>query len=171
VTGVPGREITILERETDDYNATFRLTGKKIKTLNLASYNYLGFAQSEGPCADAVDAVVPKYSVSTASSRSVAGTQDIQLRVEELIARFVGKPAAIVSSMGFATNSTNIPALVEKGCLIISDELNHSSIVTGARNSMAIVRVFKHNGSCFFPSLFFLHFTSSSSSSFSVRRC
>jgi 7-keto-8-aminopelargonate synthetase-like enzyme len=61
------------------------------------------------------------------------------------VAQFVGKPAALVVSMGFATNSTTIPALVRKGCLIISDELNHSSIVFGARLSGASIRVFKHN--------------------------
>jgi serine palmitoyltransferase len=47
--------------------------------------------------------------------------------------------------MGFATNSTVIPALVGKGALIISDELNHSSIVTGARSSGSKIKVFKHN--------------------------
>ena len=145
VTGVPGREITLLERVSDDYNVTFRLTGRKVKTVNFASYNYLGFAQAEGPCADAVDETVQKYAVANSSPRALAGTHDIHQRVEELVARFVGKPAAIVASMGFATNSTNIPALVGQGCLIISDELNHSSIVTGARNSKATVRVFKHN--------------------------
>lgn len=51
----------------------------------------------------------------------------------------------MIVSMGFATNSTTIPSLVSKGSLIISDELNHSSIVFGARLSGAFVRVFKHN--------------------------
>ena len=62
-----------------------------------------------------------------------------------MVARFVGKPAAMLISMGYATNSTTIPALVSKGCLIISDELNHSSIVFGSRLSGAFIRVFKHN--------------------------
>ena len=62
------------------------------------------------------------------------------------MARFVGKPAAMVFGMGFATNSTNIPTLVAKGDLIVSDELNHSSLITGARLSGAEVKVFKHNG-------------------------
>jgi serine palmitoyltransferase len=52
---------------------------------------------------------------------------------------------ALISSMGFATNSTFIPALVGKGCLVISDELNHSSIRIGVRFSGASVRMFKHN--------------------------
>lgn len=62
------------------------------------------------------------------------------------MARFVGKPAAIAFGMGFATNSTNIPTLVDKGDLIVSDELNHSSLVLGARLSGAKIKVFKHNG-------------------------
>ncbi|XP_015749265.1 PREDICTED: serine palmitoyltransferase 2-like, partial [Acropora digitifera] len=65
--------------------------------------------------------------------------------LETLVARFVGKPAAMVFGMGFATNSTNIPTLVGKKDLIISDALNHSSLVTGARLSGATIRVFKHN--------------------------
>jgi serine palmitoyltransferase len=51
----------------------------------------------------------------------------------------------MVISMGFATNSTTIPALVGKGCLVISDELNHSSLVFGTRLSGAAIRIFKHN--------------------------
>lgn len=50
--------------------------------------------------------------------------------------------------MGFATNSTTIPSLVEKGCLILSDSLNHASLVLGARMSGAKIQVFKHNSMC-----------------------
>jgi serine palmitoyltransferase len=48
--------------------------------------------------------------------------------------------------MGFATNSTNIPTLVDKKCLIVSDELNHSSLILGAKLSGAKVKIFRHNG-------------------------
>ena len=75
-----------------------------------------------------------------------AGTLDIHKHLETLVARFVGKPAAMVFGMGFATNASNIPTLVGKGDLIISDELNHSSIILGARLSGAKIKVFKHNG-------------------------
>lgn len=61
------------------------------------------------------------------------------------MARFMGTEDATVVSMGFATNSTVLPAIVSKGCLIISDELNHASIRFGARMSGAMVRSFKHN--------------------------
>ena len=122
------------------------MTGTTREVLNFASYNYLGFAQSEGPCADAVEQCVSKYGVGLSSSRVEAGTQDLHCELETLVAEYVGKEAAIITSMGFATNSTTIPALVGAGGLIISDALNHSSIIVGARNSKAQIRVFKHNG-------------------------
>lgn len=123
-----------------------RLTGKTNEMLNLSSYNYLGFAQNEGPCADAVEVATKRLGVASCSSRMEVGTLDLHLEAEALVARFVGKESSMIVSMGFATNSTTIPALVGKGCLIISDELNHSSLVYGARVSGASIRVFKHNG-------------------------
>ena len=76
----------------------------------------------------------------------LSGTLAIHNELEGLVVRFVGKPAAMVFGMGFATNSANIPALVGKGDLIISDELNHTSLILGARLSGAKIKVFKHNG-------------------------
>ncbi|KAJ3286701.1 serine palmitoyltransferase component [Borealophlyctis nickersoniae] len=145
VTNVPGGKITVLERVTHDGNKTFQLTGKSKEVLNLSSYNYLGFAQNEGPCADAVEACVRKNGISTSSPRMAAGTSDLHIQTEALVARFIGHEAALIVSMGFATNSTTIPALVGKGCLVVSDELNHSSLVYGSRLSGAAIRVFKHN--------------------------
>ncbi|CAO3614070.1 unnamed protein product [Cunninghamella blakesleeana] len=145
ITKVPTRKTLVLERESDDFNKTFRLTGRQLECINFASYNYLGFAQNTGPCADAVEKSVHQGGISTASTRSEAGTSDLHVYLEKKVAEFVGKEDSIVVSMGFATNSTTIPALVGKGCLIISDELNHSSIVFGARLSGASIRVFKHN--------------------------
>ena len=74
------------------------------------------------------------------------GTLDIHNELESVVAKFVRKPAAMVFGMGFATNSSNIPTLVGKGDLIISDELNHTSLVLGARLSGAKIKVFQHNG-------------------------
>lgn len=90
------------------------MTGRKIDALNFASYNYLGFAQAEGPCADAVEDTVREYGISCASTRTETGTLDLHRQVEAQVARFVGKQDAIVVSMGFATNSTTIPSLVGK---------------------------------------------------------
>ncbi|CAO3673564.1 unnamed protein product [Umbelopsis vinacea] len=145
ITGVASRTVKLLERESNDYNRSFRFTGKVTEAINFASYNYLGFAQSSGPCADAVEEATLKLGNVSCSPRSEAGTSDIHNELEKLVARFVGKEDAMVVSMGFATNSTTIPALVGKGCLVISDELNHASIVFGARLSGASVRVFQHN--------------------------
>ncbi|KAF2260169.1 serine palmitoyltransferas-like protein 2 [Lojkania enalia] len=144
-TGVPGRFITLLDRKSTDGNNTFKLLGTQTETLNLSSYNYLGFAQSEGPCADASEVAIRKYGLTLASPRSDAGTSELSVEVEDLIAKFVGKPASMVFSMGFVTNATAFPTLVGKGCLLISDELNHSSIRFGARLSGAMIEMFKHN--------------------------
>jgi serine palmitoyltransferase len=144
-TGVPGRFITLLDRKSDDGNNTFKFLGTTTETLNMSSYNYLGFAQSEGPCADAAEQAVRKYGVTMASSRADAGTSELTVEVEDLIARFVGKPASMVFSMGFVTNATAFSTLIGKGCLMFSDELNHSSIRFGARLSGSMIKMFKHN--------------------------
>ena len=145
VTGVPGRYITLIDRKSEDHNLTFQFTGTQTETLNMSSYNYLGFAQSEGPCADATEEIVRKAGLTVASPRSLAGTTDLHVEVEDLVAKFVGKEASMVYSMGFVTNATTFPALVTKGCLLISDELNHASIRFGARLSGASIKMFKHN--------------------------
>lgn len=144
-TGVPGRYITLIDRKSDDFNRTYKYTGTYTQTLNVSSYNYLGFAQSEGPCADAVEECVRKTGLSFSSPRADSGTSELALEVEREVAQFVGKPAAMVFSMGFVTNAGSFPALVSKGCLILSDELNHASIRIGARLSGAVIRSFKHN--------------------------
>jgi serine palmitoyltransferase len=144
-TGVPGRYINLIDRNSDDFNRTYKYTGTYTQTLNVSSYNYLGFAQSEGPCADAVEECVHKNGLSFASPRADSGTSELALEVEREVAHFVGKPAAMVFSMGYVTNAGSFPALVSKGCLILSDELNHASIRIGARLSGAVIRSFKHN--------------------------
>ncbi|KAJ6439900.1 serine palmitoyltransferase 2 [Purpureocillium lavendulum] len=143
--GVPGRYITLMDRKSDDFNRNYQYTGTYTETLNMSSYNYLGFAQSEGPCADAVEECVRRYGISFCSPRTDAGTSDLALEVEREVASFVGKPDAMVFSMGYVTNASSFPALVSKGCLIISDELNHASIRIGARLSNAVIQSFKHN--------------------------
>ncbi|KAL4948750.1 pyridoxal phosphate-dependent transferase [Aspergillus filifer] len=145
VTGVPGRTITLIDRATDDHNKSFYLTGTTTDTLNLSSYNYLGFAQSEGPCADITEETIRKYGITPVSTRAEVGTQDLHVELEELVASFVGKEASMVFSMGFGTNANIFPALVGKGDLLISDELNHASIRFGARLSGASIAMFKHN--------------------------
>ena len=145
VTGTPGRFITLIDRQSDDFNLHFKLTGTITETLNMSSYNYLGFAQSEGPCADFVEEQVKKYGMAMASPRSDVGTTDLHVDVENLVARFVGKESAMLFSMGFVTNASAFPTLIGSGCLVISDELNHASIRFGVRLSGAMISMFKHN--------------------------
>ncbi len=145
ICSVPGAEIELLERTTDDYNWTFNYTGRKVKALNMGSYNYLGFAENNGPCSKAAIQSVSDYSVGTCSPRQEFGTLKIHRQLEQLMAKFLGVEDSITFGMGFATNSMNIPTLVGKGCLILSDELNHASLVLGSRLSGATIKVFKHN--------------------------
>lgn len=69
----------------------------------------------------------------------------MHLELEQLTARFLGVEDAIVFGMGFATNSLNIPTLITPGCLVVSDEKNHASIILGLRLSGAVTKVFNHN--------------------------
>ncbi|KAJ6511413.1 pyridoxal phosphate-dependent transferase [Mycena vitilis] len=145
VTGVAGRTIMLMDRYSPDYNKTQIFTGTRTRALNISSYNYLGFAQAKGGCADAVEESIRRYGVSSAGARLEGGSTDLHGLAESLVARFVGQEDSLISSMGFATNSAYIPALVGKGCLVVSDELNHASIRFGVRLSGANIQVFKHN--------------------------
>ncbi|KNC48256.1 serine palmitoyltransferase 2, variant [Thecamonas trahens ATCC 50062] len=145
VCSAPGAYITLPERLSDDYNLSFKLTGKTHRCLNLGSYNYLGFAENHGPTIAAVTDATLTYGISSCGSRATAGNTRDHVELENLVARFLGKPAAMIFGMGFATNSTVIPALCGKGSLVISDTLNHSSIVQGCRVSGAKIKTFRHN--------------------------
>ncbi|XP_022242966.1 serine palmitoyltransferase 2-like [Limulus polyphemus] len=145
ISSVPGAYIDVKQRVSIDRNWHFKMTGESIRALNMGSYNYLGFAQTDGPCADAVEKSIYEYGVGVGSTCHELGTLDIQIELQSLVAEFLGVEDSIVFGMGFATNSTNIPTLVQKGCLILSDELNHASLILGCRLSGAVVQVFKHN--------------------------
>ena len=167
VGSVPGAEIELLERTSDDYNWTYNMTGRKIKALNLGSYNYLGFAENSGESSKAAIKAVEECGVSTSSTCAELGTLKAHRDLENLIARFLGVQDVIVFGMGFATNALNIPSLLmsndvsarqdwspsttscktssAKNTLIISDEFNHTSIILGARLSGATIKTFKHN--------------------------
>jgi serine palmitoyltransferase len=92
-----------------------------------------------------VEKAVLRYSTSTCASRAQGGNLELHAEIDALVARFVGKEQALVFSMGFGTNATVFPALMGRGSLIISDELNHASIRFGSRVSGASIRMFKHN--------------------------
>lgn len=145
IASTPGRTFKLVERSSDDHGWTFKATGQHKEYLNLSSYNYLGFAQNEGPCLEDSVAALNKYGMSNCGPRAEFGTSKLHVELEELVAEYVGKPAAITFGMGFATNSANMPALVGKDCLLISDELNHASLVLGARLTGSKIKTFKHN--------------------------
>ena len=116
------------------------------RCLNFGSYNYLGFADSpESVIEDDLD-TLSKYGNSTCSEyTSVGGCTSVHRELEKNMAAFLGKEDSFIFAMGYATNSTAIPLLISKGGLIISDSMNHASIVAGCRESGAKVMTFKHN--------------------------
>eukprot|EP01147_Barroeca_monosierra_P002176 gene2175-5196_t len=145
ICSTPGATVSLAERVTEDFGWTFRPTGEARSYINLGSYNYLGFAECTGPCAEAAISAINTFGVSACTSRVELGTSSLHTQLENQIASFVGKEDAIVFGMGFATNAANIPVIASKGCLLVSDELNHASLVLGARLSGATISVFRHN--------------------------
>ncbi|CDW52485.1 serine palmitoyltransferase 2 [Trichuris trichiura] len=145
ICSAPGAEVTLLDRVTKDYGWTFEFTGRKRTVINLGSYNYLGFAENCGTCAEQVVKSIRDFGVGVCSSRQELGNQSIQKRLEELVAEFLGVEDAMCFPMGFATNSMTLPCLADKASLILSDELNHASLILGCRLSGARAVVFKHN--------------------------
>ncbi|CAG2102135.1 unnamed protein product [Medioppia subpectinata] len=145
ICSVPAGNVHVLDRKSDDYNLTFRLTGNKTNAINLGSYNYLGFAQNTGSGTDRVLQTVHKYGIGIASTHHELGKLDIHIELEELFARYLGVESVVTFGMGFATNSTNIATFAGKGCLILGDEYNHASLKSGSYISGATYRSFRHN--------------------------
>ncbi len=114
------------------------------KSLMFGSNSYLGLT-THPKVKEAAKQAIDKYGTSSAGSRFLNGTLDIHNELEERIAKFVGKEAAITFSTGFQVNVGVIPALVEKGDHIIIDRLNHASIIEGARLSQANTVIYRHN--------------------------
>jgi glycine C-acetyltransferase len=115
--------------------------GKKV--LMFCSNNYLGLSNHPKLKAAAIEAV-ETHGAGSGSVRPIAGTMDLHMELERRLARFKGAEASLVYQTGFAANSGLIPQLAGKGDLIISDELNHGSIIDGVRLSGAERKVYKH---------------------------
>ncbi|XP_020290705.1 serine palmitoyltransferase 2 [Pseudomyrmex gracilis] len=145
ICSVPGATVTLKDQVTRDYGWTFQFTGTETQCINLGSYNYLGFAESTSKCADESIKTLREFGCASCSTRLELGTMPIHIELEKLTARFLGVDDAIVFGMGFATNALNLPSLVSKGCLVLSDEKNHASLILGLRLSDAVIRIFKHN--------------------------
>merc|ERR1711871_15562 len=142
----PSAWITVQERKPHPETSELIQTGKERRCLNLGSYNYLGFADDwMNTCGEPVLKAAREWPTSCGGTRTGVGTTPLHRKLEAKVAKFVGKEDAVVFNMGYGTNSATVPALVGRGDLIVSDELNHSSIVAGCRASGALIRSFKHN--------------------------
>ncbi len=115
--------------------------GKRV--INLASNNYLGLTAHPKLREAAIEAT-RKYGVGSGAVRTIAGTMRIHMELEEKIARFKNVEACVVFQSGFTANAGTVSSILGKDDFIISDELNHASIIDGARLSRAKVKVFRH---------------------------
>jgi len=115
--------------------------GKKV--INLASNNYLGLTTHPKLREAALEAT-RKYGVGSGAVRTIAGTMKIHMELEEKIAAFKNVEACVVFQSGFAANAGTVSAILGKEDFIISDQLNHASIIDGARLSRAKILVFEH---------------------------
>jgi glycine C-acetyltransferase len=113
------------------------------KALNFCSNNYLGLANHPRLLQAARDAM-QKYGLGPAAVRSIAGTMELHLELEKRLAAFKGVDSSITLQSGFAANLATIPAMVGKDDAIISDELNHASIIDGSRLSGAKIIRYAH---------------------------
>src|ERR1700674_4087792 len=113
------------------------------EVINLASNNYLGLTTHKALRKAALDAV-KRYGAGAGAVRTIAGTMKIHVELEKQIARFKKVEACVVFQSGFAANAGTVSALLGKEDLIVSDELNHASIIDGGRLSRATIKVFKH---------------------------
>ena len=118
-----------------------KVDGKNV--LVLCSNNYLGLANHPKLKQAAITAT-RKYGAGSGSVRVIAGTMDIHLKLEKVLADYRRTESAITFQSGYATNAGTILALVDERDLIISDELNHGSIIDGCRMTKAERRVYKH---------------------------
>ena len=111
--------------------------------INLASNNYLGLC-NHPKLVEAALKATRELGVGSGAVRTIAGTMRIHMELEEKIARFKNVEACVVFQSGFAANAGTVSAILGKEDFIISDELNHASIIDGARLSRAKIKVFRH---------------------------
>jgi glycine C-acetyltransferase len=116
--------------------------GKNV--LNFCSNNYLGLA-NHPRLVEAAREATKKYGVGPGAVRTIAGTMDLHIQLEQRLAKFKGAEDVITFQSGFTANLGTIPALVGKGDVIFSDRLNHASIIDGCRLSGAKIIAYEHN--------------------------
>ena len=132
------QRLRILESPSE---AEARFDGKQV--INLASNNYLGLTTHPKLREAALDAV-RKFGVGSGAVRTISGTMTLHMQLEERIAAFKNVEACVVFQSGFAANAGTVSAILTPEDHIISDELNHASIIDGCRLSKAKIHVFPH---------------------------
>jgi len=132
------QRLRILQSESA---AESRFDGKDV--INLASNNYLGLTTHPKLREAALEAV-RKYGVGSGAVRTISGTMSLHMELEERIAAFKNVEACVVFQSGFAANAGTVSAILGSEDHIVSDELNHASIIDGARLSRAKIHVFPH---------------------------
>jgi glycine C-acetyltransferase len=125
----------------DEQGPVCTYDGKRV--INLASNNYLGLCDHPKLREAAIEAT-KKFGVGSGAVRTIAGTMKIHLELEEKIAAFKGVEACVVFQSGFTANAGTVSSILGKEDFILSDELNHASIIDGARLSRAKIKVFRH---------------------------
>ena len=133
------RKLPVLETPNE---AEIILNGKKV--INLSSNNYLGFSNHPRLKKASIEAI-EKYGVGSGAVRTIVGNMKIHEELEEILAKFKREEAAFVFQSGFNCNAGTIQAITEAGDIIISDELNHASIIDGSRLSRANKGIYKHS--------------------------
>src|ERR1700760_807634 len=113
------------------------------EVINLASNNYLGLA-NHPKLIEASLRATKELGVGSGAVRTIAGTMRIHIELEEKIARFKNVEACVVFQSGFTANAGTVSSILGKEDFILSDELNHASIIDGARLSRAKIKAFRH---------------------------
>jgi glycine C-acetyltransferase len=121
--------------------AESRFDGREV--INLASNNYLGLTTHPKLIEAAIEAT-RKYGAGSGAVRTISGTMDLHMQLERRIARFKNVEACVVFQSGFAANAGTVAAVLTPDDHIVSDELNHASIIDGCRLSKAKIHVFPH---------------------------
>ena len=132
------RPLRVLESEQAAH-ATFDHTS----VVNLSSNNYLGLTTHPKLREAALDAV-RRFGAGSGSVRTIAGTMDMHMELERRLAKFKNVEAVVVFQSGFTANAGTVAAILTKEDVVISDELNHASIIDGCRLSRATIKVFPH---------------------------
>src|SRR6188768_2906014 len=132
------RQLRILD-SAQQAHATF----DRASVVNLSSNNYLGLT-THPRLRERAEQALREFGVGSGSVRTIAGTMAIHMELEQRLAAFKKTEAAVVFQSGFAANAGTVSAILTKDDAIVSDELNHASIIDGARLSRATIKVFAH---------------------------